>query len=177
MEKLKAVWTVGHSNQTLDKFIALLNSFGITALVDIRSLPGSRRYPHFNKEVLEVSLPENGILYFHLKGLGGRRPVKKDSKNTAWRLPAFRGYADYMETDDFKAAAKQLESIAIESRTAFMCSEVLWWRCHRSLVSDWLKVNGWNVFHITGSGKVTEHPYTQPAHIVNGKLTYSVSPV
>lgn len=176
MLKLNEIFTIGHSNQPLDKFISLLTSFGISALVDIRSLPGSRRYPHFNKEILEVSLPENGILYFHLKGLGGRRSVKKDSKNTAWRLPAFRGYADYMETDDFKAAAQQLESIATESRTAYMCSEVLWWRCHRSLVSDWLKVNGWNVYHITGNGKSAEHPYTQPANIVDGKLTYSASP-
>jgi uncharacterized protein (DUF488 family) len=173
MEKLKTIWSVGHSNKSLDEFISLLTNFKISVLVDIRSLPGSRHYPHFNKEFLEVQLPEKRIQYIHLKGLGGRRPVSKNSKNTGWRLPAFRGYADYMETSNFVESVKELENIAEKAPTAFMCSEVLWWRCHRSLVSDWLKFNGWKVYHIMGNKKMEEHHYTQPARISDGKLLYN----
>jgi uncharacterized protein (DUF488 family) len=153
----------------------MLQSFEIQLLVDIRSLPGSRKFPQFNKEELEISLPAHHIEYFHLKELGGRRKTKKDSKNTAWRLPAFRGYADYMETKEFKDAIKVLEKLGKEKRTAYMCSEAVWWSCHRSLVSDFLKVNGWTVMHIMAIGKAEEHPYTSPAKIVDGKLSYTAS--
>jgi uncharacterized protein (DUF488 family) len=150
----------------------MLQSFEIELLVDIRSLPGSRKFPQFNKEELEVSLPKHNIAYYHLKELGGRRKAKKDSENTAWRLPAFRGYADYMETKDFKDAVKVLEKMAHKKRTAYMCSEAVWWSCHRSLVSDYLKVHGWTVMHIMAVNKADEHPYTSPAKIVDGKLSY-----
>src|ERR1700755_552031 len=120
--KQKSIWTIGHSTRTLEHFIQMLQSFNIEMLVDIRSFPGSKRYPHFNKENLEISMPENNIEYVHLKSLGGRRPVKKDSTNTGWRHPAFRGYADYMETGEFKKGIDELESIAIKQRTAYMCS-------------------------------------------------------
>lgn len=153
----------------------MLQSFEIELLVDIRSLPGSRKFPQFNKEELEVSLPKHGIEYYHLKELGGRRKAKRDSKNTGWRLPAFRGYADYMETKDFKDAIKVLEKMAREKRTAYMCSEAVWWSCHRSLVSDYLKVHGWTVMHIMAVNKADEHPYTSPAKIVDGKLSYKAS--
>ncbi|CAN5625472.1 DUF488 domain-containing protein [soil metagenome] len=166
------IWTIGHSTRTLNEFIAMLQSFKIKALADIRSFPGSRKFPHFNKEALEISLPENNIHYFHLRKLGGRRKVSKDSRNTVWRNPAFRGYADYMETDEFKEGITELERIAIEQPTAYMCSEAVWWRCHRSMVSDYLKVHGWKVMHIMGIGKEDEHPYTAPARIVNGELSY-----
>ena len=168
----RSAWTIGHSTRTLEYFIEMLHSFEIEVLADIRSFPGSRRYPHFNKEDLALSIPANGIEYVHLKSLGGRRPVKKDSKNTGWRHPAFRGYADYMETDDFKKGIEQLEAIAIKQRTAYMCSEAVWWRCHRSMVSDYLKLNGWAVYHIMEKGEATEHTYTQPAKIINGRLSY-----
>jgi len=168
----KIIWTIGHSTRTLEELIEMLHSFQIEMLVDIRSFPGSRRYPQFNKEALEVSLPENKIQYIHLKELGGRRKVNPDSKNTAWRHVAFRGYADYMETEDFKKGIQKLETIALQSRTAFMCSEAVWWRCHRSMVSDYLKAHGWKVMHIMGVGKEEEHPYTKPAKVVNGELTY-----
>ena len=168
----KSICTIGHSTRTLEHFIQMLQSFNIHTLVDIRNFPGSKRYPHFNKENLEESMPANNIQYIHLKLLGGRRPVQKDSKNTAWKHPAFRGYADYMETDDFKNGIKQLESIATKNTTAYMCSEALWWRCHRALVSDYLKLNGWTVNHIMDVAKSTEHTYTAPAKIVNGKLFY-----
>lgn len=171
-DEVKEVWTIGHSTRTLEHFVEMLQSFNITMLVDVRSFPGSKGYPQFNKENLEISIPQNNIGYVHLKSLGGRRPVKKDSKNTAWRHPAFRGYADYMETEDFKTGIKELETIATKNKTAYMCSEAVWWRCHRSMISDYLKFNGWLVHHIMEIGKATEHTYTQPAKIIDGQLSY-----
>ncbi len=151
----------------------MLNSFNIKMLVDIRSLPGSRKFPQFNKETLGPSLEEAGIHYLHMLELGGRRKVKKDSKNNRWHNDSFKGYADYMETDDFKNAIVELEKIALEQTTAYMCSEAVWWRCHRSMVSDYLKANKWNVLHIMAVGKVQEHHYTEPARIVDGEVVYS----
>jgi uncharacterized protein (DUF488 family) len=169
----KVVWTIGHSTHSFDEFIALLKSFEIELVIDIRSLPGSRRFPHFNKEYLEVKLPENSIHYLHLRELGGRRKAKTDSVNTGWHLVSFRGYADYMETEGFKDGIEELESLAVTMRTAYMCSESLWWRCHRSLVSDYLKFHNWKVIHIMGIGKSMEHTYTKPARISEYKLSYS----
>lgn len=166
------IWTIGHSTHSLERFIAMLHSFQITMLVDIRNYPGSRRYPHFNKEALQISFPENAIQYFHLKELGGRRKPVKNSINTAWRNDAFRGYADCMQTNEFKEAIKKLEAIARDQFTAYMCSEAVWWSCHRSLVSDYLKWKGWTVTHIMDISKATEHPYTKPARIVDGVLVY-----
>ncbi|MBK5210695.1 MAG: DUF488 domain-containing protein [Flavobacteriaceae bacterium] len=168
------IWTIGHSTHSLDGFIAMLKSFQIEALADIRSFPGSRKFPQFNKESLEISLPQFEIEYIHIKKLGGRRKVNPNSKNTSWRHPAFRGYADFMETAIFKEGIQELENSALKKRTAYMCSEAVWWRCHRSMVSDYLKVRGWKVLHIMGVGKAGEHPYTQPARIVNGQLSYEV---
>ena len=169
----KTIWTIGHSTRTFEEFVDIVKSFQIEVVADIRSYPGSKRYPHFNKEALEVSLPENNLKYIHLRELGGRRKAKPDSINTGWRHVAFRGYADYMETNAFKNGIIELEDIAGKERTAYMCSEAVWWRCHRSLVSDYLKVNGWTVMHIMGLGKSEEHPYTSPARIVNGHLVYT----
>ncbi|PYF70625.1 DUF488 domain-containing protein [Pedobacter nutrimenti] len=171
--KLNTIWTIGHSTHTLEEFLTILKSFEIELVVDIRNFPGSKRYPHFNKAALSVSLPERGIGYIHLKDLGGRRKAKINSVNTAWRLPAFRGYADYMETPIFKHSINELEKLASNKRVAFMCAEAVWWSCHRSLVSDYLKHEGWKVLHIMAEGKATEHPYTAPARIKNGKLVYS----
>jgi uncharacterized protein (DUF488 family) len=171
--KQKIIYTIGHSTHTLEEFSAMLKSFNIELLADIRSFPGSRKFPHFNKENLPASLAENNIEYIHLKNLGGRRKVNPESCNTGWRVAAFRGYADYMETENFEKAIKELEQIASEKRVAYMCAEAVWWRCHRSLVSDYLKHNGWTVLHIMGVNKSTEHPYTAPAKIMNGKLNYS----
>ena len=156
--KKKVIWTIGHSTRTFEDFVSILKAFEIECLVDIRSFPGSRRYPHFNKENLSLSLPEKGIEYKHLPSLGGRRKVKSDSRNTAWHNAAFRGYADYMETEAFNKGIEELEEIAILKRTAYMCSEAVWWRCHRSLVSDELKLLGWTVIHIFSRNKAEEHP-------------------
>lgn len=171
----KTIWTIGHSTRTLEELVEMLHSFQIEMVVDIRSFPGSRKFPQFNKEALEISFPENGLQYLHLKELGGRRKVNQDSKNTAWHHVAFRGYADYMETDSFKKGIETLEEIALKQRTAYMCSEAVWWRCHRSMVSDYLKVHGWKVMHIMDIDKAQEHPYTAPAKIVNGELSYTTN--
>lgn len=171
----KTIWTIGHSTRSFEEFVTMLQSFNIDLLVDVRSYPGSRKYPHFNKEALEITMPQKGIRYVHLKNLGGRRKVDPESKNTGWRHPAFRGYADYMETADFRDGIEQLESYGQEYRTAYMCSEAVWWRCHRSMISDFLKLAGWNVMHIMAVGKMKEHEYTSPARIVEGKLNYSAA--
>jgi uncharacterized protein (DUF488 family) len=170
------IWTIGHSTHAFETFISILKSFQIECVADIRSYPGSQKFPHFNREALEVTLPENNISYIHLKDLGGRRKVKPGSVNTNWHHPAFRGYADYMETDSFKEAIRELENMASGKRTAYMCSEALWWRCHRILVSDWLKLHGWTILHISGVGKTREHSYTSAARIINGELLYSPQP-
>jgi uncharacterized protein (DUF488 family) len=154
--------------------MALLKSFQIEVVADIRSFPGSRKFPQFNKESLEITLAQNNFEYIHIKNLGGRRKVSPNSKNTSWRHPAFRGYADFMETEIFKEGILELEQLALQKRTAYMCSEAVWWRCHRSMVSDYLKVNGWEVLHIMDLGKTVIHPYTQPARVVDGKLSYKV---
>lgn len=176
MEKdVKTIWTIGHSTRTVEEFIAMLRSFNIELIADIRSYPGSRKFPQFNKEALKIFLAHNNIQYVHLKNLGGRRKANPDSKNTGWRHIAFRGYADYMETADFKEGIKELTENALQQRTAYMCSEAVWWRCHRSMVSDYLKLRGWTVMHIMGIGKAEEHPYTAPARIVNGQLSYGMA--
>jgi uncharacterized protein (DUF488 family) len=168
----KVIWTIGHSTRSIEQFLELLRGQEIAQLADIRSFPGSRRFPHFNKENLSETLRANSIDYLHMPGLGGRRKPEKDSVNTAWRHPSFRGYADYMQTEEFKEQIIILERWATLKRTVYMCSEAPWWKCHRSLVSDFLKVNGWLVLHIMEKGKVTEHPFTSPARAMQGKLFY-----
>ena len=170
---MRVIWTIGHSNKNFQDFLGLLKEFDIEILADVRSFPGSRKFPWFNKEYFEENLPSEGIEYHLIKNLGGRRKVKPDSHNTAWENPQFRGYADHMETPLFQDGISELISYASEKRTAYMCSEVLWWRCHRSMISDYLKLNGWKVIHIMGKNKTEEHPYTKPAKIINGGLDYT----
>lgn len=150
----------------------MLKAFGIEALVDVRSFPGSRRYPHFNREALKDSLAAAAINYIHLPELGGRRKPLPDSLNMTWRNESFRGYADYMETDAFRSGIDRLMTLARDRRTVIMCSEAVWWRCHRSMISDYLKANGVDVIHILAPGKSEAHPYTSAARIVNGELSY-----
>ena len=167
------VWTIGHSTRSIDTFISLLKANGITVLADVRTWPGSKRYPQFNKEKLSHSLGKAGIRYEHFPELGGRRKAKPDSKNRAWRNESFRGYADYMETEDFDKGVKRLLDLAADAGpAAIMCAEAVWWRCHRSLISDYLKARGVEVLHILGANKVELHPYTPAARIMNGELSY-----
>ncbi len=175
MENLEnpKLYTIGHSTRTIEEFLDLLKPFEIKILTDIRRLPGSRKYPQFDQDNLKKYLEENGIEYRYLEDLGGRRKLSKTSKNTAWRNKSFQAYADYMETDTFKTAAEKLAGIAINTPTAIMCSEAVWWRCHRSMVSDYFKAKNWEVLHIMAPSKATEHPYTSPARVVGDKVFYS----
>ncbi len=171
-EASHTIYTIGHSTRTIAEFLDILHSFGIKTLIDIRRMPGSRKFPQFDQESLQISLEEVGIQYIYSADLGGRRKVKKDSKNTRWNNDSFRGYADYMETAEFENAVAELEQIAIQKPTVYMCSEAVWWRCHRSMVSDYLKAKTWIVIHIMGIGKSQEHTYTKPARVVDDQVYY-----
>jgi len=166
------VWTIGHSTRTAEELDELLAGNEIELLVDVRSYPSSRRLPHFNREHLSSFLAKNGIEYRHMPRLGGRRKPNPNSRNIAWTNASFRAYADYMETEEFEAGVQELLEVARVKRTAIMCAEVLWWRCHRSLISDYLKSIGVTVIHILTRGKTEPHRYTSAASIVAGKLSY-----
>jgi uncharacterized protein (DUF488 family) len=167
------IWTIGHSTRTIEEFISLLKENAIKLLADVRAWPGSKRYPHFNKDALSESLSAQGIRYEHFPELGGKRKSKPDSHNTAWHNASFRGYADYMETEQFQKGIERLLDVAANAGpTAIMCAEAVWWRCHRSLVADYLKARGLEVLHVLGANKVDSHPYTPAARIVNGELSY-----
>lgn len=159
-ENNTTIWTFGHSTRSPEEFIAALKSFRIEVLVDVRCYPGSKKYPHFNVSALEVYLSEAGIGYMPEVALGGRRKPKPDSKNTVWRSESFRGYADYAETEAFERAIARLTEVAQLKRTAYMCSEAVWWRCHRAIISDYLKAGCWTVLHIMKEGVAQEHPFT-----------------
>ena len=167
------LFTIGHSTRSIEEFLALLSAHEIAVLADVRSFPGSRRVPQFGKELLRVSIEAAGIEYAWMPELGGRRKVSPDSVNTAWRHPAFRGYADYMETEDFADGLMSLTSVACAMPTAIMCAEAVWWRCHRGLISDAMKWAGFEVLHIMGPGKVVSHPWTAAAQIVDRELSYT----
>jgi len=166
------IWTIGHSTRSIDEFLEALKFFSIQTLADVRSFPGSRRYPQFNQDRLQGALAEAEIDYVHMPELGGRRRARADSQNLAWRNESFRGYADYMETEDFGSGIAQLLEIAQTSRSAIMCAEALWWRCHRSLISDYLKAKGIRVTHIISNRKSEPHRFTSAAQLVNGHLSY-----
>lgn len=166
------IWTIGHSTRTIEEFIDLLRRYQIEMLVDVRHFPGSHHLPHFNQAALHHALATAGIHYEHLVDLGGRRPARPDSHNLLWRNASFRGYADYMETRPFCDGIDRLLYIARTGRTAIMCSEAVWWRCHRSMIADHLKALGMQVLHVLGPTKIQEHPYTSAARLVGGRLSY-----
>ena len=151
----------------------LLNTQNVRMLADVRRFPASRRHPHFSSGQLEAALTKQGINYVHVPELGGRRPPRPDSPNTAWRNDAFRGFADYMMTEPFQRGIERLVALAVSQRTAVMCAEALWWQCHRGLIADYLKAAGYHVLHVLGPGKTPEHPFTSAAHITDGKLSYA----
>jgi uncharacterized protein (DUF488 family) len=170
------ILTIGHSTRPLQDFVALLAVHRVGRLADIRTIPKSRRHPQFSIERLRDSLPEAGVAYRHLPGLGGLRKAKRDSRNTAWRHEGFRGYADYMETDAFAGALDELITWARaapdESRTAIMCAEALWWRCHRRLVADALVVRGIEVRHIMSAAGPAPHELTEFARVDGQRVSY-----
>jgi len=170
------IWTIGHSTRTIEEFVRALQAHGIKWVADVRLLPGSKRYPQFNKERLAKSLTDHAIGYEHFPELGGRRRSLRDSRNTAWRNEAFRGYADYMDTAEFSRGIARLREMAERQGTvAIMCAEAVWWRCHRSLIADYLKAQGTEVIHIMDANKTQPHPFTSAAKIVDGKLDYSAA--
>jgi uncharacterized protein (DUF488 family) len=167
------LYTLGHSTHPIETFLGLLAQHEIAVLADVRSFPSSRRWPQFNQGELQGSLERAGIAYKWLKDLGGRRNLKRpDSPHTAWRIPAFRSYADYTETIEFTAGLDELIEIASRSRTAIMCSEGLWWRCHRRIISDQMTLHDAEVLHIMPDGKLTVHALAEFASVRDGRIVY-----
>lgn len=166
------VCSVGHGARTLAEFLALLRENDIRTLADIRSFPGSRRHPHFGREVLASALSTAGIAYVHFRGLGGRRREQGISRHTALRVGGFRAYADHMKSDEFGSDYARLRQLASQTLSAYMCAESLWWRCHRRLLSDRLVADGWEVTHILGPGKTEPHRLWDAARVEDGRLVY-----
>jgi len=170
---LATLYTIGHSTRTLDELVEALHAHEIRTLVDIRAFPASRRLPQFHRQALEASLPAAGIRYVWMKALGGyRKKTLAESPNIALRNDSFRNYADYMLTPEFEQAAEELVNLAEESRTAYMCAERVYFRCHRMLVSDWLVAHGHEVLHIDDSGPPRQHVLTSEARLHDGRLLY-----
>jgi uncharacterized protein (DUF488 family) len=162
------VWTIGHSTRTADEFISLLRPQEIDRLADIRTIPQSRRHPHFGRDALSARLAAEGVQYRHFKDLGGLRKPRADSVNGAWKNQAFRGYADHMETAEFAASVDELLAFGAGGRVAVMCAEAVWWRCHRMLLSDALVARAIDVQHILGAASVQPHRLTPFAQIQDG---------
>jgi len=167
-----AVFTLGHSTLPIERFIALLRTYGVERLTDIRTLPRSRHNPQFNDSTLERSLAAEQIEYVHMAGLGGLRHPRKDSRNTGWRNVGFRGYADYMQTAAFSSALETLVTLSRQKRVAIMCAEAVPWRCHRSLVADALSVRGVPVIEILSETNYREHKLTPFAQVDGTHITY-----
>jgi uncharacterized protein (DUF488 family) len=174
MSEKGTLWTIGHSTRAWDAFVAMLDAAAIEVLVDVRRFAGSRRNPQFSGEAMADALPQAGIDHLPLPQLGGRREPRPDSTNSAWRNSSFRGYADYMAMPDYRAARDRLAALARSRRVAVMCAEAMWWQCHRSLIADDFKADGWQVIHLLAPGRAEEHPYTSAARIVEGRLVYSL---
>lgn len=170
---MASLYTIGHSTRTINELIEALKAHAIQTLVDIRAFPMSRRLPHFNRELLEKTLPAAGIEYRWLPALGGhRKKIRNDSPNLVLRNDSFRNYADYMLTKEFQQGVHDLIRLAEHSRTAYMCAERVYFRCHRMLVSDWLVAHGHEVLHIDGTGPVKAHKLMAEARMVDGELVY-----
>jgi uncharacterized protein (DUF488 family) len=170
---LALLYTVGHSTRSLDELVETLQAHSIETLVDIRAFPMSRRLPQFNRESLAKSLPAAGIRYVWMKTLGGyRKKSREDSPNIGLRNASFRNYADYMLTTEFENATADLVALAEGSRTAYMCAERVYFRCHRMLVSDWMVAHRHEVLHIDGTGQAKPHRLTSEARVIDGELIY-----
>ena len=166
------LWTIGHSTRPIDEFIAVLKAHGIQRLVDVRTVPRSRHNPQFSSDALAKSLASAAISYRHSAKLGGLRKAKKDSINLGWRNAGFRGYADYMQTNEFQRAIEELMAYGTSKKTAVMCAEAVPWRCHRSLVADALVSRGFEVRHIMTETKADPHRLTSFAIVEHGSIRY-----
>jgi len=170
---LATLYTIGHSTRSLEELLEALNAHQIQTLVDIRAFPMSRRLPQFNRDSLEQTLPAAGIRYLWMKALGGyRKKVLNETPHIALRNKSFRNYADYMLTPEFEQAISELVALAENTRTAYMCAERVYFRCHRMLVSDWLVAHGHQVLHIDATGPVRAHKLTAEARMIDGRLIY-----
>jgi len=170
--QLKQIYTIGHSTRSIECFISLLQAHAIEAVIDVRTVPKSRRCPQFNKEEFKKSLRKAGIGYRHMKELGGFRHASEDSINTGWINASFRGYADYMQTPGFQKALEKLERIAQKKRSVLLCAEAVPWRCHRSLISDALSLRKWKAFHIQSKKTARKHRRTPFMKVRKGVLFY-----
>lgn len=166
------LWTIGHSNRAWEAFEAMLGDAGIAVLADVRRFAGSRRNPQFSRDAMPRALAEAGIRYWPLPAMGGRRVVQPGSPNTAWRVEAFRAYADHLASPEYIAAREALMATALAERTCVMCAEALWWQCHRRLIADDFVARGWTVLHLLAPGKVEPHALNPDAVMVDGVLRY-----
>ena len=166
------LWTIGHSTREWDVFVAMLRVAGIACLVDVRRFAGSRRNPQYSPLAMGPALQDEGIEYLPMPEYGGRRAPLPESRNNAWRVAAFRGYADYMATPEFELARARLMPLASARRTSVMCAEAVWWRCHRRLISDDFVARGWQVLHLMAPGKAQEHVLNPAARMVDDVLVY-----
>lgn len=166
------IYTIGHSTRTFDEFVSILRAHGIDRIVDVRRFPRSRRHPQFDRATLPKRLRARGIRYRHEERLGGRRRPLRDSTNTGWRSPGFRGFADYMGTPEFREGLESLEAYAESATTAILCAEAVPWRCHRSLISDALTARGVEVRHILSASPARTHRRTPFARVRRGRVTY-----
>lgn len=166
------IWTIGHSTRTADELLTLLQDHNIRQIADVRTAPYSRRHPQFNSETLAAFLNLHGISYRHVAALGGLRRPRPDSTNTAWRENNFRGYADYMESPAFHSALDALLEFAEWGRTAVMCAEAVWWRCHRRLLADALVARGVPVAHILSGASPKPHELSEFARVHDGRVRY-----
>jgi len=169
---MNTLYTVGHSNRTIEQFLDMLRAFDIQEVVDVRTVPKSRHNPQFGQDMLVSALRDARIGYTHLSKLGGLRHPAKDSINLGWRNPSFRGYADYMATDEFQEGLHAIETIAREKKVAIMCAEAVPWRCHRSLIADALTTQGWQVLHIQSKKTAKPHELTAFLKVQDSKLCY-----
>ena len=174
-DRPRAIATVGHSNRSFDVFLALLSAHRVRQVVDVRRFPASRKWPHFDGAALAQSLPAAGVSYAGMPQLGGRRKARADSPHTAWRVEAFRGYADYMDTPEFQSALLSLETLARGRDTAILCAEALPWRCHRSLVADSLLARGWEVFEILSEREARRRALPNFARLEGNRVIYDVT--
>jgi uncharacterized protein (DUF488 family) len=170
------IFTLGHSTHSLDEFVHLLQIYAIRLVVDVRTIPRSRRNPQFNHETLGETLPRHGISYLQMKNLGGLRLARADSPNAGWENASFQGFADYMQTSEFSAAVQQLIEAAIEKPAAIMCAEAVPWRCHRSLIADALTVRGITVQHILSRTSARVHTVTPMAKVEGTRIAYPRQP-
>lgn len=168
----KVIYTIGHSTRKLDEFIDILKAYGIQEVIDVRTVPRSRHNPQFNMETLPSALKEAGVDYVHVKGLGGLRRARANSPNMAWRNASFRGYADYMQTDDFKRSLREVVELASQKTMALMCAEAVPWRCHRYLIADALVAQRIRVEHILATTSTKAHQLNPLARVEDGAITY-----